>query len=69
MRVISAHAGDTTILMLAVEADNKSFIAHAACQTLLNNIWMGRLSNDVGVLRVGTLNNIWMGRLSNDIGS
>ena len=55
MRVISTHSGDTTILMLAVEADNKSFIAHAACQTLLNNIWMGRLSNDVGVLRVGTL--------------
>ena len=41
-----------TILMLAVEADNKNFIAHAACQSLLNNIWRGRMAPEVGSLRV-----------------
>ena len=44
--------GCATILLLAVEADNKNFIAHAACQSLLNNIWRGRMSADVGTLRV-----------------
>lgn len=38
--------GESTIIALAVEADNKTFIAHAACQTLFNKIWAGRLTED-----------------------
>lgn len=44
--------GLTTVLQLAVKADNKIFIAHAACQALLNNIWRGRIAPDVSNLNV-----------------
>lgn len=44
--------GDTTILSLAVATNSMNFIAHAACQTLLNNIWKGRIHLDVSMWKV-----------------
>ena len=38
--------GDSTIVALAVEADNKQFIGHAACQTLFSKIWHGGLGDN-----------------------
>ena len=38
--------GASTIIALAVEADNKTFIAHAACQTLFSKIWAGKMSQE-----------------------
>ena len=38
--------GQSTNVALAVEADNKVFIAHAACQTLFSNIWAGELAEN-----------------------
>lgn len=46
--------GETTILTLAVAADNKTFIAHAACQALLNNIWKGRINLETGHWKIWT---------------
>ena len=38
--------GLSTNVALAVEADNKKFIAHAACQTLFSKIWDGELGEN-----------------------
>lgn len=44
--------GRTTLLQLAVEADNKEFVSHQACQNLLNNIWWGKMDELQGEWRV-----------------
>ena len=51
VREMSGYS-DTTVLLLAVAADNKTFTAHAACQTHLTTIWNGRISSDMGYIRV-----------------
>ena len=38
--------GCKTPLQLAVLADNKQFVAHPVCQTVLTTIWFGRLQID-----------------------
>ncbi|CAL1536039.1 unnamed protein product, partial [Lymnaea stagnalis] len=38
------HWGNTTCVLIAVQADNKEFIAQTACQSLLNKVWMGKMS-------------------------
>jgi len=38
--------GSTTPLQLAVLADHKEFVAHAACQEVLTTIWFGRIDKD-----------------------
>jgi len=38
--------GKTTTLKMAVQADNKNFVAHPACQNLLTEIWTGKLTDD-----------------------
>ncbi|XP_061081605.1 transient receptor potential cation channel subfamily M member 2-like [Conger conger] len=43
---ISPSWGRTTCLRLAVEADDKSFVAHAGVQGLLTQIWCGELAVD-----------------------
>ncbi|XP_061081535.1 transient receptor potential cation channel subfamily M member 2-like isoform X1 [Conger conger] len=43
---ISPSWGGTTCLRLAVEADDKSFVAHAGVQGLLTEIWYGELAVD-----------------------
>ncbi|XP_051566552.1 transient receptor potential cation channel subfamily M member 2 [Myxocyprinus asiaticus] len=43
---ISPSWGRTTCLWLALEADDKSFIAHSGVQALLTKIWYGELSVD-----------------------
>ncbi|KAK3101394.1 hypothetical protein FSP39_003210, partial [Pinctada imbricata] len=40
------HWGRVTCVLIAVESDNRHFIAQTACQQLLNNVWMGNLSLD-----------------------
>lgn len=42
IRAIPSY-GDTTLLQLAVEAGNKEFVGHQACQNLLTNIWWGKM--------------------------
>uniref|UniRef100_A0A0L8H5I7 Uncharacterized protein n=1 Tax=Octopus bimaculoides TaxID=37653 RepID=A0A0L8H5I7_OCTBM len=37
---------NATCMLIAVNADNKKFISHAACQSLLNNIWMGEMNEN-----------------------
>ncbi|XP_036366346.1 transient receptor potential cation channel subfamily M member-like 2 isoform X3 [Octopus sinensis] len=37
---------NATCMLIAVNADNKKFISHAACQSLLNNIWMGEMKDN-----------------------
>ena len=46
------HFGESTSLRLAVEADNKAFIAHGACQSLLTSIWMGKMSTENRMISV-----------------
>ena len=53
VREMSAYS-DTTVLLLAVAADNKTFTAHAACQTHLTSIWYGRVMSDLGHLKVSS---------------
>ncbi|XP_035248591.1 transient receptor potential cation channel subfamily M member 2 isoform X2 [Anguilla anguilla] len=43
---ISRSWGRTTCLRLALEADDKSFVAHAGVQGLLTQIWCGELAVD-----------------------
>ncbi|KAJ8253025.1 hypothetical protein GJAV_G00208300 [Gymnothorax javanicus] len=43
---ISRSWGRTTCLRLAIEADDKSFVAHAGVQGLLTQIWCGELAVD-----------------------
>ncbi|XP_028971789.2 transient receptor potential cation channel subfamily M member 2 isoform X3 [Esox lucius] len=44
--------GHTTCLRLALEANDKSFIAHSGVQTLLTQIWCGELAVDNPLWRV-----------------
>ncbi|XP_062390194.1 transient receptor potential cation channel subfamily M member 2-like [Sardina pilchardus] len=43
---ISPSWGKTTCLRLALEADDKSFVAHSGVQALLTQIWCGELAVD-----------------------
>ncbi|XP_067687429.1 transient receptor potential cation channel subfamily M member-like 2 [Haliotis asinina] len=48
--------GRATTVLIAVEADNKKFVSQTACQSLLNSIWMGKMSLDTGkILLVSSL--------------
>uniref|UniRef100_A0A1A8QB26 Transient receptor potential cation channel, subfamily M, member 2 n=1 Tax=Nothobranchius rachovii TaxID=451742 RepID=A0A1A8QB26_9TELE len=49
---VSPSWGGTTCLRLALEADDKSFVAQSGVQALLNQIWCGELSVDNPVWRV-----------------
>jgi hypothetical protein len=42
----NALYGNVTIVELAVEADDKDFIAHAACQSLFSRIWAGKMTEN-----------------------
>ncbi|XP_041118797.1 transient receptor potential cation channel subfamily M member 2 [Polyodon spathula] len=44
--------GDTTCLRLALEADNKNFVAQGGVQTLLTQIWWGELAVDTRMWKV-----------------
>ncbi|KAL8563213.1 hypothetical protein ACOMHN_053960 [Nucella lapillus] len=44
--------GKATCVLIAVQADNKRFISQTACQSLLNSIWMGKMSQDNGLIRL-----------------
>ncbi|XP_078586018.1 transient receptor potential cation channel subfamily M member-like 2 [Branchiostoma floridae x Branchiostoma japonicum] len=46
--------GELTCLRIAISGDHLNFIAHSACQALLNNIWMGKMALDTSIIRVGT---------------
>lgn len=48
----SPYWGKTTCLRLALEADDKNFVAHSGVQALLTQIWCGELSVDNPVWRV-----------------
>ncbi|XP_041662819.1 transient receptor potential cation channel subfamily M member 2-like isoform X1 [Cheilinus undulatus] len=48
----SPYWGRTTCLRLALEADDKSFVAQSGVQALLTQIWCGELSVDNSVWRV-----------------
>uniref|UniRef100_A0A1A7X7P7 Transient receptor potential cation channel, subfamily M, member 2 n=1 Tax=Iconisemion striatum TaxID=60296 RepID=A0A1A7X7P7_9TELE len=49
---MSPSWGQTTCLRLALEADNKRFVAQSGVQALLSQIWCGELSVDNPVWRV-----------------
>ncbi|XP_038149242.1 transient receptor potential cation channel subfamily M member 2 [Cyprinodon tularosa] len=49
---ISSFWGKTTCLRLALEADNKDFVAQSGVQAHLNQIWCGELSVDNPVWKV-----------------
>ncbi|CAB1346824.1 unnamed protein product, partial [Coregonus sp. 'balchen'] len=49
---ISSSWGQTTCLRLALEADDKSFVAHSGVQALLTQIWCGELAVDNPLWRV-----------------
>lgn len=51
VRVLPSY-GQTTLLQLAVEANNIEFVSHQACQNLLNNIWWGKMDELQGEWRV-----------------
>ncbi|XP_025081227.1 transient receptor potential cation channel subfamily M member 2-like isoform X2 [Pomacea canaliculata] len=44
--------GNATCVLIALQADNKRFISQTACQSLLNSIWMGSLSQDNSLWRI-----------------
>ncbi|XP_070175133.1 transient receptor potential cation channel subfamily M member-like 2 [Littorina saxatilis] len=44
--------GKATCVLIAVQADNKRFVSQTACQSLLNSIWMGKMSQDNGLIRL-----------------
>ena len=46
--------GYCTNVTLAVQGDNKQFIAHAACQNLLTSVWHGSMLPDNSFARVST---------------
>ncbi|KAI0221469.1 Transient receptor potential cation channel subfamily M member 2 [Lamellibrachia satsuma] len=50
-RKLSNFGGKTT-LELAVEAHSMKFVEHAACQTLLDSIWKGKMALDTGLKTV-----------------
>ena len=45
--------GDTTLINMAARAENLEFIAHSACQTILTDIWTGKLSDENSMYLVG----------------
>ena len=49
--------GKTTCLLLAVQANNKDFIAHPCVQLLLNRIWKGKISPENSWWRVSGARN------------
>uniref|UniRef100_H2U1T6 Transient receptor potential cation channel, subfamily M, member 2 n=1 Tax=Takifugu rubripes TaxID=31033 RepID=H2U1T6_TAKRU len=49
---VSSRWGRTTCLQLALEANDKDFVAHSGVQALLTKIWCGELSVDNPVWRV-----------------
>ncbi|XP_029557806.1 transient receptor potential cation channel subfamily M member 2 isoform X2 [Salmo trutta] len=49
---VSSSWGQTTCLRLALEADDKSFVAHSGVQALLTQIWCGELAADNPLWRV-----------------
>ncbi|KAK7482390.1 hypothetical protein BaRGS_00026409, partial [Batillaria attramentaria] len=46
------HWGHATCVLIAVQADNKRFISQTACQSLLNSIWMGKMSQDNSLIKL-----------------
>ncbi|XP_078660979.1 transient receptor potential cation channel subfamily M member-like 2 isoform X2 [Branchiostoma floridae x Branchiostoma belcheri] len=46
--------GELTCLRIAISGNHLNFIAHSACQALLNNIWMGKLALDTSIIRLFT---------------
>ena len=52
-RKLSNFGGKTT-LELAVEAHSKKFVERAACQTLLDSIWWGKMALDTCRIKVST---------------
>ncbi|KAL3836753.1 hypothetical protein ACJMK2_022170 [Sinanodonta woodiana] len=42
--------GETSCVLIAVNAKNKQFMSEHACQDVFNNIWMGNLDEDNGSL-------------------
>lgn len=50
--------GNATCVLIALQADNKRFISQTACQSLLNSIWMGSLSQDNSLWRVSVTLNV-----------
>ncbi|XP_064594682.1 transient receptor potential cation channel subfamily M member-like 2 isoform X2 [Liolophura sinensis] len=44
--------GKATCVLIAVQADNKRFISHSACQALLNTIWMGQMSKETKIWKL-----------------
>ncbi|KAI8496653.1 Transient receptor putative cation channel sub M member 2 [Branchiostoma belcheri] len=46
--------GELTCLRIAISGNHLKFIAHSACQALLNNIWMGKLALDTSLIRLFT---------------
>ena len=44
--------GMSTCLTLAVNAQDMHFIAHSGVQNLLNQIWMGKISEETSTLQV-----------------
>ncbi|XP_016519295.1 transient receptor potential cation channel subfamily M member 2-like [Poecilia formosa] len=50
---VSRLWGETTCLRLALEADDKNFVAHSGVQALLTQIWWGKLSDENCLWKVG----------------
>ncbi|XP_066299867.1 transient receptor potential cation channel subfamily M member-like 2 isoform X2 [Branchiostoma lanceolatum] len=46
--------GELTCLRIAISGNHLNFIAHSACQALLNNIWMGKMALDTSIIRLFT---------------
>ncbi|XP_035700323.1 transient receptor potential cation channel subfamily M member-like 2 [Branchiostoma floridae] len=44
--------GELTCLRIAISGNHLNFIAHSACQALLNNIWMGKMALDTSMIRL-----------------
>ena len=51
-RELPESYGHSSVILLAAEAKDKFFIAHAACQSLLSRIWMGRIPLDISFIKV-----------------
>ena len=50
--------GHSTCMLIAVKSDNKDFISQPACQSLLNRVWMGEMSQENSTLKV-TVQSLW----------
>ena len=51
--------GNSTCLTIAVNAEDMNFIAHSGVQNLLNQIWMGKISEETSMLQVGQMHRTW----------